>query len=369
MTDPRVDQLARLLVEYSTRIQPGDRVIIEAETTAEPLVRALQDHILDAGGHPEQLLLLPGQKADFVRRADRSQLDYTPNLQRYAYEQFEARIRVHSESNTMSMSNLDHARVARWRKSREPILATQFARGGSGDLRWVTTLSPTRAYAQQAEMSLPEYEDFVFRACHVDDPKADAVQYWLDFKERQTGIVAALEGHDAVEIQGDNCDLRLSVKGRTFKNSHGLYNMPDGEVYTGPVEESVEGWVRFTYPAIWQQRAVEGLELKFEEGKVISTSARKGQEFLTHTLDTDPGARYLGEFAIGTNYGIDRFTGNILFDEKIGGTFHIALGSGYPETGSKNKSAIHWDLIHDLGEEGEIRLDGEVIYKSRHFCI
>lgn len=369
MTDPRIDQMAHLLVEYSTRVQPGDRVIIEAETAAAPLIQALQDRILDAGGHPEQLLLLPGQKADFVRRANEAQLDYTPTLRQYAYENFEARIRIHSESNTMSMGNIEHRRVARFRAALEPILATQFARGGRGELRWVTTLFPTQAYAQQAEMSLPEYEDFVFRACHVADLDADPVEYWLDFKRKQAGIVSALEGHDMVEIRGENCDLRLSVKGRTFKNSHGLYNMPDGEVYTGPVEESVEGWVRFTYPAIWQQRAVEGLELRFEEGKVTSTSARKGQEFLVHTLDSDPGARYLGEFAIGTNYGIDRFTGNILFDEKIGGTFHIALGSGYPETGSKNKSAIHWDLIHDLGEEGEIRLDGEVIYKSRRFCV
>jgi aminopeptidase len=369
MADPRVDQLARILVEYCTRIQPGDRVIIEAEIAAEPLIQALQNRILDAGGYPEQLLMLPDQKADFVRRANQVQLDFTPSLQRYAYEQFEARIRIHSESNTMSMSNIDHARVARWRAAREPILATQMARGARGELRWVTTLFPTQGYAQQAEMSLPEYEDFVFRACHVDDPAMDAVQHWLDVKQKQAGIVAALEGHDAVQVRGENCDLRLSVKGRAFMNSHGRFNMPDGEVYTGPVEESVEGWVRFTYPAIWQGRSVEGLELRFEGGKVTTATAQKGQDFLLQTLNTDAGARYLGEFAIGMNYGIDRFTGNILFDEKIGGTFHIALGSGYPETGSKNKSAIHWDLIHDLGEEGQIWLDGDLIYTSGRFRI
>lgn len=369
MTDPRVDGLARILVEYCTRIGPGDRVIIHGETTAEPLILALQDHILDAGGHPQQLLRLPGQKADFLRRADEAQLDFTPSLLEYAYEHFEARIKIHSASNTRSLSNIDSARVARFKKARASILATQMARGGRGELRWVTTLYPTQAYAQQAEMSLPEYEDFVYRACHVADPDADPIQYWQRMEREQRDIVSAMEGGDQVEIRGENCDLRLSIKGRKLKNSHGIYNMPDGEIYTGPVEDSAQGWVRFTYPAIYQGNAVEGLELQFVAGRVASASADKGEDFLQQMLDTDPGARYLGEFAIGTNYGIDRFTGNILFDEKIGGTFHMALGSGYPETGNNNKSAIHWDLIHDMSRGGQIRLDGQVIYESGRFTI
>jgi aminopeptidase len=344
-------------------------VIIHAETAAEPLIKALQDHILDAGGHPEQLLRLPGQKADFLRRADKSQLDFTPALLEHAYEHFEARIKIHSTSNTRSLSNIDSARIARFKKAHAPILATQMARGGRGELRWVTTLYPTQAYAQQAEMSLTDYEDFVFRACHVANPEDDPVTYWQSKAEEQKGIVSRVERGDLVEVQSENCDLRLSVKGRVFKNSHGIFNMPDGEIYTGPVEDSTEGWVRFTYPAIYQGNAVEGLELKFEAGRVVSASAEKGADFLQRMLDTDPGARYLGEFAVGMNYGVDRFTGNILFDEKIGGSFHIALGSGYPETGNQNKSAIHWDLIHDLSQGGEIRLDGEVIYHSGHFII
>lgn len=176
-----------------------------------------------------------------------------------------------------------------------------------------------------------------------------------------------IEGHDQVVVRGPNVDLALSIKGRTFRNASGQHNMPDGEIYTAPVEDTANGWVRFPYPAISQGRVVEGIELIFEAGKVVQARAQKNQDFLLQMLATDPGACFLGEFAIGTNFEINRFTGNILFDEKIGGTFHLAVGSGYPETGSQNKSAIHWDMICDLRTDSEIIVDGEPVYRNGQF--
>jgi aminopeptidase len=233
----------------------------------------------------------------------------------------------------------------------------------------MSTLFPTAAYAMEAEMGLNEYEDFVFRACHADDNTIDPVAYWQGVEREQERIIGRVAGHDRVQVRGPNADLTLSIKGRIFKNASGQQNLPDGEIYTGPVEDSVNGWVRYTYPAVYQGRAVEGIELTFENGRVVKASARKNEEFLLRMLDTDAGARYLGEFAIGTNFEIDRFTRNILFDEKIGGSFHMALGAGYPETGSVNKSIIHWDMICDLRSEAEIRVDGEALYRNGKFLV
>jgi len=240
-------------------------------------------------------------------------------------------------------------------------------RSAAGELRWVGTLFPTNAYAQEADMSLSEFQDFVYGACHVD--KADPSAEWRKVSLEQQRLVDWLKGKDQLRVQGPSVDLTLSIAGRTFINSDGKRNMPSGEIFTGPVEDSVNGWVRFSYPAIVAGREISGVELVFEEGKVVRASAEKNEEFLLSALESDEGARYLGEFAIGTNYGIDRFTKNILYDEKIGGTIHMALGSGYPETGSKNKSSIHWDMICDMRNGGKIFADGELIYDTGDFRI
>jgi len=240
-------------------------------------------------------------------------------------------------------------------------------RQATGELRWTLTQYPTHASAQDAEMSLSEYEDFVYTACmvHLDDP----VAYWKEKAAEQQRLVDWLKGHDKVEVKGENIDLTLSIKDRVFINADGKKNMPDGEIFTGPVEDSVNGWVRFTYPAIYNSREVDGVELYFENGKVVKATAEKGEDFLNSVLDTDEGARYLGEFAIGTNTGIQKFTRNILFDEKIGGTVHMAVGAGYPDTGSKNESAVHWDMICDMRSGGEIIVDGELFYKDGEFQV
>jgi len=282
-----------------------------------------------------------------------------------AYDQFESRIRIHSATNTRATSNLDPVKSQRRGKGISTITETQMRRGAEGNFKWVTTLYPTDAYAQDAGMSLKDYEDFVFNAVHVQEE--DPIAYWKSTAKGQQKAIDFLAGKNLVTLRGPNVDLTLSIKGRKFMNSTGTHNMPDGEIFTGPVEDSVNGGVKFTYPAIYGGVAVEGAELTFNRGRVEQARAEKNQDYLIKMLESDDGSRYLGEFAIGTNFDIDRFTGNILFDEKIGGTFHMALGAGYPETGSHNKSAIHWDMICDMRTDSEITVDGDLFYKNGDF--
>jgi aminopeptidase len=365
LTDPRVERLAKILVDHSTQIKPGDRVAIEATTAAESLVRALYAAILERGGLPYLLLELTDQDEILFAVAKDEQLDVTPPFRKLAYEQFEGRIRIHSATNPRGLSGVDPTRQRRRTKSLAPILEAQMRRGADRSFKWVSTLFPTGGFAAEAGMSLPDYEDFVYRACHADE--ADPVALWKKVEAEQRGIVDRINGHSQVSLRGPNVDLSLSVKGRRFINCAGVNNMPDGEIFTGPVEDSANGWVRFSYPAIFNGVMVEGVELTFTNGRVAKAKADKNQPFLLEMLESDQGARYLGEFAIGTNYEINHFSRNILFDEKLGGTFHMALGSGYPETGSKNKSMIHWDMICGMKEDSEITLDGEVIYKNGKF--
>ena len=240
-------------------------------------------------------------------------------------------------------------------------------RGAEGSLRWMSTLYPTNAYAMEADMGFEEYQDFFFRSCHADMDTLDPVAYWQGVKQEQDRLIERVTGHDKVTLRGPNVELSLSIKDRIFKNACGENNMPDGEIFTGPVEDSAYGWVQFTYPAMYEGVIVEGVKLTFEDGKVVEATAEKNQDILIKMLDSDPGARYLGEFAIGNNFEIDKFTKSILFDEKIGGTFHLALGGGYPETGSLNRSLIHWDMICDMRQDSEIYLDGELFYKNGQF--
>ncbi len=365
MTDPRLLKHADILVNYSTDIQPGDRVVIESTTAAEPMLEALIERILARGGYPYLITKLPREDAIFYQHAGEAQLIQTPEFLKLAYETFEARIRLHSLTDTKHLSKVDPEKQALHARAMSPILSTQMQRGLSRDLKWCTTLYPTQAYADEAGMSLEAYKDFIYGTMHADTD--DPVSYWEQVKAEQAEYVKMFEGRDKVVLRGPNVDLRLSVKGRKFVNACGLNNMPDGEIFTGPVENSVHGWVRFTYPSIYEGRVVENIELEFVEGRVLHAKAKKNQDFLLRMLDTDAGARFVGEFAIGLNFEIDRFTGNILFDEKIGGSFHMALGAGYPETGSQNKSQIHWDMICDLRKDSEINVDGQVVYKNGKF--
>lgn len=371
MADTRVQKFAKVLVEHSARIIPGDRVLIEATTAAEPLIRELYIQILEKGGIPHPMIALPGmmpfsQDDMYVTYAKTdAQLEFVPTFYKLAYDQFESRIRIHSATNTRGSSNLDPVKGGKRGKALSTITEAQFRRGAEGTLKWVTTQYPTEAYAQDANMSLQEYEDFVFGAVHTNED--DPIAFWQSVKEKQQTAVDYMKGKSQVILRGPNVELSLSVKGRTFMNSYGTYNMPDGEIYTGPVEDSVNGWVKFTYPANYGGVSVENAEVTFSKGRVQKAKADKNQDYLLKTLESDAGSRYLGEFAIGTNFDIQRFTGQILFDEKIGGSFHIAFGAGYPETGSKNKSSIHWDMICDMRTDSEILVDGELFYKNGQF--
>lgn len=365
MADTYIENLAHILVDHSTHIGPGDRVAIEATTAAEPLVRALCGLILERGGHPHLLLELTDQDEILFTKACDEQLDFIPTFRKLAYDAFESRIRIASATNPRALTQVPPARQKRRQKALASILETQMRRGATKEFKWVSTLYPTEGYAMEAEMSLKNFADFVFRACHANEE--DPVAYWKKVEEKQRKILSRIEGRRQVVLSGPNVDLTLSIEGRKFVNACGEHNMPDGEIYTGPVEESLNGWVKFTYPAIYSGTLVEGVELTFSNGKVTQAKAEKNGPFLLEMLESDAGARYVGEFAIGTNYEINHFSHNILFDEKIGGTFHMALGAGYPETGSRNKSLIHWDMICGMGKDAEIRVDGELFYKDGQF--
>jgi aminopeptidase len=370
VSDSRVQKFAKVLVEHSARVEPGDRVLIEGTTAAEPLVRELFVQILGKGGIPHPVISFPGmvpfiQDEMYLTYANETQLDFVPTFYKLAYDQFEGRIRIHSSTNTRGTTSINAAKVQRRNRATSIITETQMRRGGEGRFKWVTTLYPTDAYAQDANMSLREYEDFVFGAVHAHED--DPIAFWKSTATGQQKAIDFLADKNLVTLRGPNVDLTLSIQGRTFSNSTGTHNMPDGEIFTGPVEDSVTGWVKFTYPAIYQGVAVEGAELTFNRGRVDRARAEKNQDYLVQMLESDAGSRHIGEFAIGTNFDINRFTGNILFDEKIGGSFHMALGAGYPETGSKNRSSIHWDMICDMRKDAEITVDGELFYKNGQF--
>lgn len=367
MKDPRVEKLANLLVSYSTEVQPGDKVLVMGETPTEPLLKAVYARVLQAGGHPLMLASIPGTDELMYRYGSDEQLQHVPEPMRLIIETYDVRIAIRGSKNTKALSNVDPSKMVLRNQAQTELMKIFMQRSAAGEFRWVGTLFPTNAHAQDAEMSLSEYEDFVYGACmpDMDDP----VKHWKEFSAWQQKIVDWLKGKERVHVVGPDTDLRLSIADRTFINSDGKANMPSGEVFTGPVEDSVEGHVYFSYPAIHQGREVTGVRLWFEEGKVVKASAEKNEDFLRQTLDTDEGSHYIGEFAIGTNKGIDRFTGQILFDEKIGGSFHMAVGAGYPETGSQNESAIHWDMICDLRDGGEIWVDDVLLYENGKFVI
>ena len=367
MADQRIDKLADLLVKYSVAVRPRDHVLVTGDTQAKPLLKAVYAKVLQSGGLPMMMVSIPDADELLFRYASDEQLRHIPEPLKLIIEKYDVRISIWGEENTKALSGVDPAKMVIRNQARTELMKTFMRRSASGEFRWTSTLFPTNAFAQDAEVSLSEYEDFVYGACLPD--MEDPVGYWRRFSAYQQKIVNWLKGKEQVRIVGPETDLRLSIAGRLFINCDGRYNMPDGEVFTGPLEDSVEGHVYFSYPAIYGGREVSGIRLWFEDGLVVKASAEKNENFLLKMLDTDDGSRRVGEFAIGTNEGITRFTRQILFDEKINGSFHIALGAGFPETGSKNESAIHWDMICDLRSGGEIWVDNELLYKDGKFVI
>lgn len=367
MSDPRIVKLADLLVSYCIQVQPDEQIMIEGSSASLPLIKETYRAVLQAGGHPTLVWSEPFVEELLLREGVEEQLRHISSPKKQMFEQFDGRIFVWDSVNTRHLSGVDTTKQKIYNTAKQLFRQTVFERTAAGEFRWVGTMFPTNAFAQDADMSLDEFEDFVYGACHVD--KDDPAAEWRKLSAMQQKLVDYLADKKQVKVKGPNAELTLSIDGRTFANSDGRRNMPSGEIFTGPVEDSVNGWVRYTYPAIHNGREVEGIELRFEDGKVVEASAKKNEAYLLSVLDTDPGARYLGEFAIGTNDGIKQFTRSILFDEKIGGTMHMAVGASYPETGGKNQSAVHWDMICDMRDGGQIFVDGELFYDSGKFTI
>jgi aminopeptidase len=367
MSDTRIDKLADVLVNYSVRVQRGEWVGILGDVGALPLLRAVFDQVLAAGGNPSIMLSDEYMARQFIRNASDEQIAWLDPMQTLYYDDADVYIRVGAPQNTRAMTTIDAKRAQRVQAARRPWLDKRLFRAAEGRMKWVGALYPTEGLAQEAGMSLEEYSDFVFGACFADQP--DPVAAWQALGAMQQQKIDWLKGKKEVRLQGPNIDLTLSIDGRTFVNACGEKNMPDGEIFTGPVENSVNGWVRFSYPSIVQGRAVKGIELQFQDGKVTEASAQENEDLLFSQLDADAGSRYLGEFAIGTNFGIQQFTGMILYDEKIGGTVHMAVGAGYPDTGSVNRSSVHWDMICDMRTDSTMHVDGELFYQNGQFVV
>lgn len=361
MSDPRIHKLASVLVNYSLELQAGENFLLSTHPLAEELSLAIYKEAILAGAHCAVLTSLPGAREIFFKYANDAQLAHIAPVQRIVYDEYDAILTLDAIHNSRELSGVDPERQRINRTAMAEISKIFMNRLANGSLKWCGTVYPTHAAAQDADMSLSDYQDFVYGAGLLDQD--DPVVGWKAEAEKQRKIIDWLKGKDKVAIQGKDVDLRMSIKGRGFKQAAGRMNFPDGEIYTSPVEDSVEGWIRFKYPGIFSGKEVENIELWFEKGKVFKEKASKGYDLLTALLDTDEGARYLGELGIGTNYGIQKFTKNMLFDEKMGGTIHLAVGAGFPEIGGQNQSGLHWDMLCDMSE-GEIIVDDLLFYKD-----
>jgi aminopeptidase len=367
MRDPRVTNLARILVGHSTRVGEGDVCTIEGGSAAEPLLQAVYEEVLKAGGNPIVQMALEEQQTAFFEHASDPQLEWVSPTSEWVVENADVRIAVMASRNTRALSQVPPERQTRVQAARQGLMARMMERSAEGSYRWALTLFPTHAYASEAGMSLAAYEDFYFGACLATEP--DPIGAWKRQSEETERLRDWIEGRSEAHVIGEGTDLRLGIGGRHFVAAGGRHNMPDGEFFTGPVEDSAEGEISFHLPATYAGREVAGVRFRFEGGRVVDASAEKGEEFLISMLDTDEGARRLGELGIGTNYGITDGTGEILLDEKIGGTVHLAVGRSYPETGGVNESAIHWDMICDLRRGGRIEVDGELLQRDGRFVV
>lgn len=351
LADPRVSELAKVLVHTSVKVQPGERVMVRADVGARPLIEEVFREIARAGGFPLLMAKWEELSRIVLLESTEEQLATPPVLDEYLFKNVAAVIVLDAPENTRALTTVDGQRRQLVAKARKPI--TEYAMAGG--VRWVGCNYPTHALAQDADMSLSEYEDFLYSACLVD---------WEAARRDMARIKAAFDAGNQVRIVAPGTDLTFSIAGRPGVIASGEYNMPDGEVFYAPLEKTVEGHITYTFPAIYSGTEVAGVRLEFQGGKAVQATANKGEAFLNATLDTDSGARYLGEFGIGCNFGIQRFSRDILFDEKIGGTIHLALGAALPECQGTNDSAVHWDMICDLRQGGKLYLDGKLVQEN-----
>jgi len=354
-----VNKFARLLVGYSIYAKKGETISVEGSSIAEPLIEAVYEGLLRAGAYPFVRMSPIAATNGFFSNALEHHFDTVAPFEKSLAKSLDGSIRIMSSTNTRALSAVDPKKQTRMAKARKDIRKIILAK------KWALTLFPTEAYAQDAEMSLRDFETFVIKANFLD--RTNPVAEWTKLEKVHQKLIARLKGADEIRIVGDETDLKMSVKKRIFISSVATHNVPSGEIFTGPVEESVEGHIKYDFPVCEGGREIDGIRLVFKGGRVVDASATKNEKYFLAMLDMDPGARRLGELGIGTNYGIQRFIKNILFDEKIGGTVHLALGESYAETGGVNKSALHWDMIKDLRKGGALYVDGKLFQKNGKF--
>jgi aminopeptidase len=359
-----VDKLAALICDYSLSVTRDKIGLIRGEMCAAPLIRACYRAVLKRGAHPVLKISYPEQNADFFKYGSEHQFKFVSPMDKLQAETVDAQITIDSTDNAMELTGADPKSVAAAQKVKGDLREVMFDRELNGKFEWIIAPFPTPSMAQAAEMSFEDYSSFVYSACKLDTP--NPVEAWQAVGLAQSTAAAKLAGGKTVHIKGPGTDLKLSVEGRIWKSSCGKRNMPDGEIFTSPVENSAEGEIYLGVPTNYNGVEAEGVRLRFKEGKVIYAAAEKGEEYLLKMLDTDDGARFVGEIAFGTNENITRTTKNILFDEKMGKTMHLAVGASYKETGGKNISALHWDLITDM-KQSYVELDGKLIYKNGSF--
>lgn len=356
-----------MLVQHSTAVSEGDFVAIQGDSAAEPLLQATYEETLRAGGQPIIVMTPHGAEAAFYALASEAQLDYVSPVSEVINRCADVSILVRAQTNPRELAQVPPELLVRRRRANAPLLDRMVARAAIDELRWVECQFPTNGYAAEAGMSLAAYEDFFFKACLCDC--ADPLAAWRTQSAETQRLAAWIDGRQEVRIEGPSTDLSLSIAGRRFIASRGRRNIPSGEFFTGPVEDSAEGQITFHLPTNFGGREVAGVRLRFESGRVVDAAAERGEQLLHQMLDTDLGSRRLGELGIGTNFGIAQGTRSILFDEKIGGTVHLALGRSYPETGGVNVSALHWDLICDLRRGGTLTVDGYQLQRDGQFTV
>ena len=364
--DARVRKMAEVLVNYSVEVRRGDWVVIQTTTLGEPMARACASAVVKAGGFPSVLLGSEEIQEAVTRESSEEQLAFISPLVRTLIEDSDCQITLLAPSNTRNLAGIDPRRLAIQSQAMAPLVETYMQRSSDGSLRWTIAAYPTPAAAQDAGMSLHDYEDFVFGAGLIQEPDPPAA--WKELAARQQRLVEWLQDKRTIHVEGPGTDLTVSV-GRPWINDDAHKNFPGGEVFTSPLEEATEGTIEFTYPAYLRGREVVGARLVFERGSVVEASATSGQDFLEEMLNLDDGARRLGEFAFGTNPGIQTFVKNTLFDEKIGGTLHMALGHAFPEIGGTNESALHWDMVYNLRDGATVTVDGQPFSRNGEFLV
>ena len=363
MTQEQLSRYANLLVNYCLSIQPGERLFVQSTTLAEPLIREVYRACIQAGGYCEVQMNMDGQGEALLELANDEQLAYIPIAYRQAMETFEAYLAIKAPFDQRRALKYPERTQLR-QQAMEDLWQTYSRRTAEGSMKRSLCLFPCPSLAETAGMSLEEYSDFVYQGCRLNSP--DPIESWLEVGRKQQHIVDYLNNCTHFRYKNERTDISFTTNGRTWINSDGRTNMPSGEVYTSPEEDSVNGTVYFDYPAIRDGQEVRGVTLWVENGEIQRWSAESGQEVLDRTFKIE-GTRRFGEAAIGTNYEIDRFSKNILFDEKIGGTIHMAIGQSYQQAGGRNQSSVHWDMIADMTRAGEIYADGKIIYRKGQF--